>query len=174
MLIQKRIRVATTAPMDAVVFCSGRIREARVPSPPFPQGSLSVLSRTRPSLQGPHAASPSLSSPRSICLIFLIFEKAPEARLLHLLPGFCFHKNSMFLYFLLKSAANAVLKLMSAVIAIALVLSVSLKSLYVCIVLLEYSFGRSNYDSTTPPMSGSLRTQLLDHLFLLLNHILFK
>ena len=47
----------------------------------------------------------------------------------------------MFLYSLLKSAANAVLKLMYAVIAIAHVLFVSIKSLSVKIMLLEYSFG---------------------------------
>ena len=138
-----------TAPVELVVFCSCRIREARVPSPPFPQGGLSVLSRTRPSLQGPHAASPSLSSPRSIGS-FLIFEKAPDARLLHLLPGFCFHKNSMFLNSLLKSAANAVLKLMSGMIAITPVLSVSIKSLSVCIVLLE------NFENSAPRSPVSL------------------
>ena len=43
----------------------------------------------------------------------------------------------MFLYSLLKSADNAVLKLMSAVNAIAHVLSVSMKSLSVSIMLLE-------------------------------------
>ena len=62
----------------------------------------------------------------------------------------------MFLYYLLKSAANAVLKLMSAVIAIAHVLFVSIKSLSVSIMLLEYSFGKLNFDSTTLPMSGFL------------------
>ena len=59
----------------------------------------------------------------------------------------------MFLYSLLKSAANAVLKLMSAVIAIAHVLFVSIKSLSVIIMLLEYSFGKLIYDSTTLPIS---------------------
>ena len=72
------------------------------------------------------------------------------------IPGLCFQRNSMFLYSLLKSAANAVLKLMSAVIAIALVLFVSMQSLYVSIMLLEYSFGKLKYDSTTLAMSGSL------------------
>ena len=62
----------------------------------------------------------------------------------------------MFLYSLLKSAANAVLKLMSAVIAIARVLFVSMKSLSVSIILPEYSFGKLKYDSTTLPMSGFL------------------
>ena len=55
----------------------------------------------------------------------------------------------MFLYSLLKYADNAVLKLMSAVIAIAQVLSVS-------IMLLEFSLGRLKYDSTNLPKSGSL------------------
>ena len=41
------------------------------------------------------------------------------------IPGLCIQKNSMFLCSLLKSAANAVLKLMSAVIAIAHVLFVT-------------------------------------------------
>ena len=62
----------------------------------------------------------------------------------------------MFLYSLLKSAANAVLKLKSAVIAIAQVLFVSIKSLSVNVMLNEYSFGKLNYDSTTLPMSGFL------------------
>ena len=60
----------------------------------------------------------------------------------------------MFLYSLLKSAANNVLKLMSSVIAIAHVLFVSMKSLSVNIKLLKYSFGKVKYDSTTLPMSG--------------------
>ena len=67
----------------------------------------------------------------------------------------------MFLYSLLKSAANAALKLMSSVIAIAHVLFVSIKSLSVNIMLLEYSFSKLNYDSTTRLF------QLLDHLSLL-------
>ena len=43
---------------------------------------------------------------------------------------------------------------MSAVIAIAHVLFVSIKSLSVNIMQLEYSFGKLKYDSTTLPMSG--------------------
>ena len=62
----------------------------------------------------------------------------------------------MFLYSLLKSDANAVLKLMSAVIAFAHILFVSMKSLSVSIMLLQYSVGKLKYDSTTLPMSGSL------------------
>ena len=60
----------------------------------------------------------------------------------------------MFLYSLFKTAANAVLKLMSAVIATAQDLFVKEKS--VSIMLLEYSFGKLKYDSTTLSMSGSL------------------
>ena len=62
----------------------------------------------------------------------------------------------MFLYSLLKSAANAVLKLRHSVIAIAHVLFVSMKSLSVSIILLEYSFGNLKYESTTLPVSGFL------------------
>ena len=70
------------------------------------------------------------------------------------IPGLCFQRNFMFSYSFLKSAANAVLKLMSAVIAIAHILSVSMKSLSVSIMLLEYSFRNLKYVSTTLPMSG--------------------
>ena len=73
----------------------------------------------------------------------------------------------MFLYSLLKSSANAVLKLMSAVIAIAHVLFVSMKSLSVSIMLLEYSFGKLKYGSTTLPMSGFLGLRLFLLLYLL-------
>ena len=62
----------------------------------------------------------------------------------------------MFLYFLLKSPAKAVLKLRYAVIAIAHVLFVSIKSLSVNIMLLEYSFSKLKYDSTALPKSGFL------------------
>ena len=72
------------------------------------------------------------------------------------IPGLCFQKKSMFLYSLLKSAAYAVLKLMSAVIAIAHVLFVSKKSLSVSVMLTEYSFGKLKYGSTTLPISGFL------------------
>ena len=64
------------------------------------------------------------------------------------IPGLCFQRNSMFLYYPLISAANAVLKLMSAVIAPANALFVSMKSLSVSIMLLEYSFGKLKCDST--------------------------
>ena len=72
------------------------------------------------------------------------------------IPGLCFQRNSIFLYSLIKSAANNVLKLMSAVIAIAHVLFLSIKSLSVNNMLLEFSFGKLKYDSTTLPMTGFL------------------
>ena len=72
------------------------------------------------------------------------------------IPGLCFQRISMFLYSLKKSAANAVLKIMSAVIAIAHILFVSIKPLSVNIMLLEYSFGKLKYDSSTHSMSGFL------------------
>ena len=69
----------------------------------------------------------------------------------------------MFLYSLLKSVANAVLKLMSAVIAIAHVLFVSIRSLSVNVMLLECSFHFfvSFVLSLCPvPNSGSHRFQI--------------
>ena len=137
---------ARTIPENAVVLYLDRTLEARAPSRPFPRGSPSTSSRTRLGSLGPRAAYPSPSLPRSIG-IFTVLVTPPEVRLLRPpSPGRCFQKNSMFLYFLLKSAANAVLKLMSAVIAIAHVLFVSIKSLSVSIMLLEYSFGKLKYD----------------------------
>ena len=64
----------------------------------------------------------------------------------------------MVLYSLLKSDANAVLRLMSSVIAIAHVhvLSVSIKSLSVSIMLLEFSRGNLKFHSITLPVSGFL------------------
>ena len=50
------------------------------------------------------------------------------------IPGLCFQRSSMLLY----------------------VLFVSIKSLPVNIMLLEYSFSKLKYDSTTLPMSGFL------------------
>ena len=83
--------------------------------------------------------------------------------------GLCFQRNSIFLHSLLKYAANAVLKLMSAVIAIAHVLFVSMKPLSVSFMLLEYSFAKLKIDSTTLPMSSFLGSRL----FLLLNLLSF-
>ena len=62
---------------------------------------------------------------------------------------------------MLNFAANAVLKLMSAVIIIAHVQFVSIKSLSVSKMLLEYSFGKLKYESSSLFVS-------LGHLFLLL------
>ena len=70
--------------------------------------------------------------------------------------GLCFQRNITILYSLLKFDANAVLKLIFAVIAIAHVLFVSIKSLSVNIMLLKYSFGKLKYVSTTLPMTGFL------------------
>ena len=80
----------------------------------------------------------------------------PEVRLLRPLLLVVASKGIPRFCILSYSAANAVLKLMSAVIAIAHVLFVSMKSLSVNIMLHEYSFGRLNHDSTTLPMSGFL------------------
>ena len=101
------------------------------------QGSLSISSRTRLGFPGPRAASPSPVSPRSIG-IFPVSVMPPEARLLCPLFLVFASKGTLVLFCLLKSATNAVLKLMSAVIAIAHVLFVSMKSLSVSIMLLEY------------------------------------
>ena len=126
-----------TAPVDAVVFRSDRRLEAKDPPLPFPQGSLSISSRTRLGFPGiGDAAGGKAATPP--------------------IPGLCFQRNSMFLNSLLKSAANAVLKLMSAVIAIAHVLFVSMKSLSVSIILLQFSFGKLKHDATTLPMCGFL------------------
>ena len=124
-----------TAPMDAVVLCSDRALEARAPSLPFPQASLSISSRTRLVFPGLRAASLSPSSPRSIST-FTVSVTPPEAKLLRL--------------------PFLVLKLMSAVIAISHVLSVSIESLSVNIMLHESSFGRLKCDSNTLPMPGFL------------------
>ena len=59
-------------------------------------------------------------------------------------PGLCLNRNSTFWYSLLKSASSLDLKLMSAVIQIALVLSDRMKSLSVIRIFSEYSFGISN------------------------------
>ena len=123
--------------MVAVVLGLGRAPEARVLSHLSPPRSLSVSSGTEPNLQGLHAAFTSHGG------------KAGTPPI----PGLCFHKKSMFLYSILKSAANAVLKFMSAVIAIARVLFVSIKSLSDSFMLLEHSFGNLKYDSTTLPIT---------------------
>ena len=141
---------------DAVVLCLGRTLEAKAPSHPFPRGSLSISSRTRLGFPGLRAASPTPVSLRNIGIFPGICDAAGGKAAKPPTPGLCFQRNSTFLYSLLKSAANAVLKLMSAKIAIAHVLFVSMKSLSVSIMLLEYSFGKLQYDSTTLPMPGFL------------------
>ena len=67
----------------------------------------------------------------------------------------------MFLYSLSISAANAVMKLMSDVMAVAHVLFVSIKSLSVYFMLFEFLFGRLKYDFTTLPVSGFLKFSLI-------------
>ena len=138
------------APLEAVVISSGRVLEARVPLPPSPLGSLSVSSRTRP---GFPCFSVALVTKKhryfpGIC------DAAGDKAATSPIPGLCFQRNSMFLYSLTKFAAYAVLKLMSAVIAIAHVQFVGIKPLSVKIMLLEYSFGKLKFDSSIRPMSG--------------------
>ena len=133
--------------MNAVVLGLGSTLEARVLSIPSQLESLSGSFLTEPNLQGRHAAFSSPSSPRilSWCL---------RSRLRQ--GCYTSYSCSLILYFFLKSAANAVLKLISAVFAIAHVQFVSIKLLSVSVMLLEYSFGELKPDSTTLPMSGFL------------------
>ena len=70
-------------------------------------------------------------------------------------PGLCLNRNSTFWYSLLKSASSLHLKLMSAVIHIALVLSDRMKSLSVMRIFSEYSFSISNFVLKFHPMIGS-------------------
>ena len=70
-------------------------------------------------------------------------------------PGLFLNRNSTFWYSFLKSVSSLVLKLMSAVMQIAQVLSGKMKSLSVIRMLSEYSFGISNYVSKFFPMLGS-------------------
>ena len=70
-------------------------------------------------------------------------------------PGLCLNRNSSFWYSLLKSASSLDLKLMSAVIQIALVLSDRMKSLSVIRMFSEYSLGISNFVLKFRPMVGS-------------------
>ena len=60
-------------------------------------------------------------------------------------PGLCLNRNSTLWYSLLKSASNLDLKLMSAVMQIALVLFDRMKSLSVIMMFSEYSLGISNF-----------------------------
>ena len=70
-------------------------------------------------------------------------------------PGLCLNRNSTFWYSLLKSASNLDLKLMSAVMQIALVLFDRMKSLSVIMMFSEYSLGISNFVLKFLPMVGS-------------------
>ena len=71
-------------------------------------------------------------------------------------PGLCLKRNSTFWYSLLKSASSLDLKLMSAVIQIALVLSDRMKSLSVIRMFSECSFGISNFVLKFRSMVGSV------------------
>ena len=70
-------------------------------------------------------------------------------------PGLCLNRNSTFWFSLLKSASSLDLKLMSAVIQIALVLSDRMKSLSVIRMFSEYSLRISNFVLKFRPMVGS-------------------
>ena len=70
-------------------------------------------------------------------------------------PGLCLNRNSTFWYSLLNSASSLDLKLMSAVIQIALVLFDRMKSLSVIRMLSECSLGISNLFLKFRPMVGS-------------------
>ena len=70
-------------------------------------------------------------------------------------PGLFLYINSTFWYFLLKSASNLMLKLISVVMQIALVLFDKMKSLSVIRMFSEYSFGVLNLVLKFLPMVGS-------------------
>ena len=69
--------------------------------------------------------------------------------------GLCLNRNSTFWYSLLKSASSLDLKLKSAVIQIALVLSDKMKSLSVIRMFSKYSLGISYFVLKFRPMVGS-------------------
>ena len=124
---------AHTAPVDAVVLCLGRTLGARDLYFPSSLGSLSVSLGTEPNLQGPLAA---FSSP--------LFTKKDKnfPVICETTGGKAATPRKTFSISFLKSTACAVLKLMSAVIATAHVLFLSIKSLSVSTMLLECSFGK--------------------------------
>ena len=82
-------------------------------------------------------------------------------------PGLCLNRNSTFWYSLLKSASSLDLKLMSALMQIALVLSDRMKSLSVIRIFSEYSFGISNFVFEIPSYGrlGLLPFQFQSALF---------
>ena len=137
-----------TTTEKAVVLCLCRTQEARTLSLPSPLINLLVLSGTKPNPSGStFCFSVALVTKKhkhfpGICEA--VGGKAATAPI----RGICYQTNSMILHSLLKLAAIAVLKLMSAVIAIKHFLSVSIKSLSVNIMPLEFSLGKLNYDST--------------------------
>ena len=96
MLVSEKIKLlAHTARDDAVVLDLGRTLEAKVLSPPSLLRNLSVSLGTGPIIKSPHAVFP---SPRNI-IIFLVFAKPSEARLLHLLfLVFDFTKKAVFIF----------------------------------------------------------------------------
>ena len=136
-----------TAPVDAVVLCSDRTPSTRKSLNLFKDKTRFSGSTCRFSVAlviKKHKYFP------GIC------DAAGGKAVTPHIPGLRFQRNSF-----VKSAANAVLKLMSVVIDIAHVLFVSMKSLSVNILLLEYSFGKLKYDSTTLPMFGFLGSSLV-------------
>ena len=147
MMVSEKSVLARTIPVGAVILCSRKSIK-----PLFTRKSI-LISEIKPTFQGKHVGFPSLSSPGSKSL-FLILVLPLVARLLQSLFLFFFHKNSRYLYSHLKTAAYAVLKLISALMAITHVLSVSIKSLSISIMLLEYSLGKLKYNSTTLPLPG--------------------
>ena len=136
---------------NEVVLCLGRTPEARVLSPPPP--SPPRMSKSR------HYRS----KPSGFTCCFLvdlvtkkhkyfpgIFDAAGGRADTPPVSGLSFQKRYVFLYSLLKSAAIAALKLSSAVISIAHVLSVSIKSMFISFMLLEYLLGKLKFDSISP------------------------
>ena len=121
---------ARLVPADAIYLYSDQTQEAEVLASLSLLRNPSTWSETKLSLQGLRSAFLSLWSPESTStpLIFVTLLKqcnfTPFSWSL-------FHNISIFFCSLLKSAANAVLKLMSELIAIANIRSVSIKSLSV-------------------------------------------
>ena len=144
-----------TVSADATSLYSDHTQEARVLSPLSLLRNPSTLLETKLILQVPRSVFCPSGHQKAQVLPCISHAAGGSATTLPT-PGLCFHKNSMFLYSLLKSAAIAVLKILSAVIAIAHVLSVCIKSLSVSTILPEYSFSKLKYDSTILPMSDFL------------------
>ena len=88
-------------------------------------------------------------------------------------PGICLNRNSTFCYSLLKSASSLDLKLMSAVIQIALVLFDRMKSLSVIMMFSEYLLGISNFVLKFRPMVGSGSSSSISNSFVSLTSLSF-